>query len=296
MESFSVFLLHITVFFPFNCSKLFFGVFPGAVKCFFFGFGGLFLLSYVVAQSTCVGSFVHVLEFLSMPTTRPTFNSLSADLFPAPSTLAPPSSGDSVAISTVASGASHSLPNEIVVTAAQALQQSLPTFVTAFRAENLAALFSSAALPPVSSVVSSSAMVSASSLSSVAGTLRLSPFVSTFPAIFSTPSSCSARLAQSIIAPITASQVTSFSSHSESLAASCNKVFVVGPGQAPIPKKITSGEFVELAYLLSTNLRAVDLEPQAFLDGKLLVSKKSRLVEVEDIFTWMEAFTIYQMV
>ena len=61
-------------------------------------------------------------------------------------------------------------------------------------------------------------------------------------------------------------------------------------------KKITNGEFVELADLLSTNLHAVDLEPQAFLDSKLLVSQKHRLVEVEDILTWTEAFTIYQMV
>ena len=82
-----------------------------------------------------------------MPTTRPTFNSLSADHFPAPSTLAPPSSGDSVAVSTVASGTLNSLPNKIAVAVAQALQQSLPTFIAAFRVENLAAPFSSAALP-----------------------------------------------------------------------------------------------------------------------------------------------------
>ena len=95
--------------------------------------------------------------------------------------------------------------------------------------------------------------------------------MSTFPAISSSPGSCSARLARSIEAPIMASHVTSFSSHSESLAASGDKAFVVGPGHAPIPaklvKKINSGEFVELADLLSTNLRAVDLEPQSFLDG-----------------------------
>ena len=64
---------------------------------------------------------------------------------------------------------------------------------------------------------------------------------------------------------------------------------MVGSGHAPIPaklvKKVTNGEFVELADLLSTNLRAVDLEPQTFLDGKLLVSKKRRQVEVEDILT-----------
>ena len=32
------------------------------------------------------------------------------------------------------------------------------------------------------------------------------------------------------------------------------------------------------------------------LDGKLLVSRKCRLVEVEDILMWMEAFTVYQTV
>ena len=86
-----------------------------------------------------------------------------------------------------------------------------------------------------------------------------------------------------------ASQVTSFSLHGETLAVSCDKAFVVGPDHAPIPaklvKKITNGKFVELADLLSTNLCAVNLEPQAFLDGKLLVSKKRWLVEVEDIVT-----------
>ena len=46
---------------------------------------------------------------------------------------------------------------------------------------------------------------------------------------------------------------------------------MVGQGHAPIPaklvKKITNDEFVELADLLSTNLRAVNLEPQTFLDS-----------------------------
>ena len=40
----------------------------------------------------------------------------------------------------------------------------------------------------------------------------------------------------------------------------------------------------------------VDHEPQTFLDGKLLVSRKRRSVEISDIFTWTEAFTIFQMV
>ena len=136
LEFFSVFSSLFYGLFSLNCSNLFFGIFPGAVKCFSFGFGGLLLLSYIVAQSMCVGSFVRVFEFLSMPTTQPTFNSLSVDLFPAPSTSAPPSSGNSMAISTIASGTLNSLPNKIAVAVAQALQQSLPTFVVAVCVEN----------------------------------------------------------------------------------------------------------------------------------------------------------------
>lgn len=50
---------------------------------------------------------------------------------------------------------------------------------------------------------------------------------------------------------------------------------------------------MELADLLSINLRAMK-EPQMFLEGKLLVSKfKRRQVEIPDILTWMEAFTIF---
>ena len=197
LEFFSAFLLYFPAFFPSIVRNCFLVLFLELLSVFPLDLGAFLLSSNVVAQSTCVGSFARVFKFLSMPTTQPTFNSLSADLFLAPSTSAPPSSGDSVAVSTVASGTLNSLPNEIAVAVAQALQQSLPTFVTAFRAENLAAPISSVALPPVSSVVSSivssdvssvvssSAMVAASSLSSVAGMLRLLPFVSTFPAISS---------------------------------------------------------------------------------------------------------------
>ena len=93
------------------------------------------------------------------------------------------------------------------------------------------------------------------------------------------------------------SHVSSVSSHSESLAVLCDKALVVGLGYTPFSAKsvetIISGKFVELADLLSTNLCVVDLEPQSFLDGKVLVSK-SIGVEVEDTLTWTKAFTIYQ--
>ena len=72
------------------------------------------------------------------------------------------------------------------------------------------------------------------------------------------------------------------------------KAFIVGPGHAPIPSLFS---FVQLADLLSVNLRAMKQEPQTFLDGKLVVSSsKRRQVEIKDILTWTEAFTIFQMV
>ena len=58
------------------------------------------------------------------------------------------------------------------------------------------------------------------------------------------------------------------------------KAFIVGPGHAPVPSKLVSkivgGQFAELADLLSVNLRALEQEPQMFLDGTLVVSSSKR--------------------
>ena len=80
-----------------------------------------------------------------------------------------------------------------------------------------------------------------------------------------------------------------------------NKAFVVGPGYAPVPyelvSKITAGHFVYLADLLPDNIRAQEIELQAFLKGKLVVSgSKKRVIEIADIVTWIEAFTIFSMI
>ena len=61
--------------------------------------------------------------------------------------------------------------------------------------------------------------------------------------------------------------------------------------------KVVGGQFVEFEDLLSVNLREVEQEPQTFLNGKLVVSSsKRRQVEIKDILTWTEAFTVFQMV
>ena len=125
-------------------------------------------------------------------TLRSTSNSLLAGLLPLFSKSTPPSSGDSVAVTMASSGASNSLPNKITVTVAHALHHSLLTFVSTLRADFVQPLVSSAApLPPsILSVVSSSAMVAASSLASTSGRLRLPPFVSMFTTIFTIKGSC----------------------------------------------------------------------------------------------------------
>lgn len=227
---------------------------------------------------------------------RSTFNSLSAGLLPTTSSSTPSSSAaDSVVVTAVSSATPAS--DYIAAAVAQALRNSLPVFVAALRPDQRASV-TSAALLPASSGVPSSSPVTVHSSAAVSGTLTLPPFVPTFSTTSTITGSGSARLS-SITAPVMSSRLSSWPMESDSLASS-DKAFVVGPGHAPIPaklvKKITNGEFVELADLLSPNLRAVDQEPQTFLDGKLLVSKKRRLVEIADILTWTEAFTIFQMV
>ena len=76
------------------------------------------------------------------------------------------------------------------------------------------------------------------------------------------------------------------------------KAFLLGPGYTPIPyklvAKITGGQFIELVDLLLDNIKDQDVEPQAYLEGKLLVTgTKKRVMETTDIVTWIEAFSIF---
>lgn len=65
----------------------------------------------------------------------------------------------------------------------------------------------------------------------------------------------------------------------------------------PKIKLSLSVQFLDLADLLPDNIRAQEIEPQAFLEGKLVVAgSKKRIVEIEDIVTWIEAFTIFSMI
>ena len=154
------------------------------------------------------------------------------------------------------------------------------------------AVFSSAA----------SSQVSVAGLASLPGTFTLVPFISTFTPVSAITDPTLTRL----MAPIS----STFSSASlpcslPSLWASISQLksersFAFAPGHAPVPgklvKKIIDGQFMEFADLLLVNIRAEDQEPQAYLDGKILVSSKRRQLEIKDVLTWIEAFYIFQLV
>ena len=129
------------------------------------------------------------------------------------------------------------------------------------------------------SVSSSSAMVVAGSQVAPLGTLRLPSFVSTFlpvPAISGSNSACLMDSFPSTRASSSLGGGLPFVPPSMSP----EKAFVVGPGHAPIPakmvSKIISGQFVDLADLLSANLRTMDQEPHTFFGRQVAgVSKTS---------------------
>ena len=61
--------------------------------------------------------------------------------------------------------------------------------------------------------------------------------------------------------------------------------------------KITAGLFVDLADLLPDKIQAQEIKAHVFLEGKLVVSgSKKRVVEIADMVTWTEAFTIFCMI
>ena len=56
--------------------------------------------------------------------------------------------------------------------------------------------------------------------------------------------------------------------------------------------KISTGKFINLAYLLAENLKAQETEPQTYLAWKILVTSSKKRIQV----TWVEAFTVYSCI
>ena len=176
----------------------------------------------------------------------------------------------------------------------RALAESLPPLLSSLRDSSGGNTNMAATSGPLSSTPGPTSQSS--------GTLVVPSFISTYssfggPSIVSTlPATSSTNL------PIVVGGSCGGATGSESCTfPNLNKAFVVGPGYAPVPyklvSKITAGLFVDLADLLPDNIRAQEIEPQAFLEGKLVVSgSKKRVIEIADIVTWIEAFTIFSMI
>ena len=175
--------------------------------------------------------------------------------------------------STAASGVAPNVENAAVSSVPQALQVS-------------ASNFASAGGPMLSSMPS---------LSVTSGTEGRSVVVPSFVNTFA-PSVPITSLASSLATSVSASAVP------RSAATLLDQPFVVGPGFSSIPHKlvqqITAGKFIDLSDLLAVNLIESENEPQVFLDGRVVFSttKKRNRRQIEDIVSWVEAFTIYSKV
>ena len=158
-----------------------------------------------------------------------------------------------------------------------------------------------------SQAVVSSAQLPASVQPSSIGRLNVVPsFVNTFA--LPTVSSLNLPLSLSsspLSAPISS---TSFATNLTSLGLSTpstpsfQQPFIVGPGFSPVPYKlvsqIVSGKFVDLAELLSDNLKDAESEPQLLFDGRIVLTStnKRQKTKIADITAWSEAFSIFTLI
>lgn len=77
---------------------------------------------------------------------------------------------------------------------------------------------------------------------------------------------------------------------------------VAGPDFFPVPAKvvsqIVSGKFVDLGDLLQANISQAESEPQVLFDGRMILTSnpKRSCKKIDDIVTWMEAFSIFVMI
>ena len=74
---------------------------------------------------------------------------------------------------------------------------------------------------------------------------------------------------------------------------------MVGPGFSSVPAKLVSqvvaGKFVELHELLPSNIVLTEPDTQLLFDGRLVLTSppKKPKPRIEEISTWLEAFSIY---
>ena len=212
LECFSVFFCISSAFLPWNHLPEFFCISRGLFSAFSWKNWRHFADALRCCRFKCVGPFVHgFFKIFSMPTTHPMLNNRLADLLPAPVMLAPPFSGDSVAVSAELLRARR--------IRFQTRWQSLwPTcFISPSQLLSLRFVqrtshcpFSRVTLSPVSSVVCQPCLGFHQLAFLSCRYVEIATFlVSPFTAVSTAPGSCLAPLARSIEASIMASHVFS---------------------------------------------------------------------------------------
>ena len=75
-----------------------------------------------------------------------------------------------------------------------------------------------------------------------------------------------------------------------------NQLFIVGP--AKVVGQVVAGKFIDLGDLLPSTVASAEPEPQLLFDGRLVLTStpKKPKRRVEDIATWMEAFSVYCLI
>ena len=165
-----------------------------------------------------------------------------------------------------------------------AIGNTLPAILSALQSSNSQLVSTAPSSMPVSNssgfALSSAppplslARAGVSGLASSAGRLQVPSFILTFMPLLVTSSPSSFSLVASSMSPLfaTGRSMPQADANSALPLPNVEKALVVGPGHAPVPyklvTKITSGQFVDLADLLSANLRSPKQEPQTYLEGK----------------------------
>ena len=115
-------------------------------------------------------------------------------------------------------------------------------------------------------------------------------FVNTFAA----PTMSSLSLPASSHAPCASSFSLGLSA--PLVSPSLQQPFIIGPGFSQV-SQIVAGKFIDLAELLSVNLRESESEPQLLFDGRIVLSSTKRPKrKIDNILAWLEAFSIFSLI
>ena len=267
-----------------------------------------------------------LVSFVVMPFTRPTNNSLSAGLDSAPQSSSPSASSNadvpippsSVSDSSHPAGGPDVPSPAFLASVVAAVKQALAAEQTATsgQASGSPSTSVAGAIGGVPSTLASSHQSLQNQASAFAASgvgfppvprRSLDPFhLHKVGQTFLFHRLCRLCPLVSSVAPSPSSVATGlFSSVPSSLPVptlpALQQSFVLPPGYSPVPPKlvtqIVTNKFVEFCDLLSKNIEQSqsDTDPQVYFDGRLVLTsapKKSKR-RIEDISSWMEAFSVY---